>query len=546
MARRQEVRSGDAGGIQVVSAGTVHTMDGAVDEAFAVFGSRILAVGSRKSLLDRFPGAQDVGLGAHAVVVPGFNDAHMHPSLVAEERLHLDLSHPRISSKADLARAIRDHGESRSAGQWVRGFGYDPSRSTPGEVIDRDFLDTHCPDVPVLVIEVSCHWGIANSQALRLAGWSRESEDPQGGSFGRDGSGNLNGIVYEQALFDLAYPALARGRTLIPESSLEDRLQSLRQVLSEFHAAGLTSVGDALAYPGAIELYQEAERRRELTMRVGMLVAYPYIENLRGLRIQPGFGSEQLRINGVKAFVDGAVGGRTCLLEEPFEGSDDHGQQVISAEALDELALTAQTAGMRLAVHANGDRAISLLLDSFERAALEVPRPGLRHRIEHCTLITPEILERMQRLDLIAVPFGSYVAVHGEKLLGWYGPERLERMFPHRSLLDAGITVAGSSDYTCAPFEPLLGIQSCVTRQTLDGLSLGASQSITPYEALWIYTVGSAIATGEAQVKGRIAPGYLADVTVLGADPLEVEPSEISSIPVLDTWVGGRTVLGDG
>lgn len=534
-----------SGGIQVVSAGRVHTMNGTVAEAFAVFGSRILAAGSRKGLLDRFPGAHDVGLGAHSVVVPGFNDAHMHPSLIAEERLHLDLGYPRVSSKADLIHAIQAHGGGRSAGQWLRGFGYDPAKSTPGEVIDRDFLDTHCPDVPALVIEVSCHWGIANSRALRLAGWSEESEDPPGGSLGRDGSGNLNGIVYEQALFDLAYAALARGRTVIPESSLEDRLLSLKQVLREFHAAGITSVGDALAYPGAIELYQEAERRRELTMRVGMLIAYPHFDSLRDLRIQPGFGSDFLRINGLKAFVDGAVGGRTCLLEEPFEGSDDHGQQVISPDALDELALAAQKAGMRLAVHANGDRALGLLLDSLEKAALEVPRPDIRHRIEHCTLINLEILERMRRLDVIAVPFGSYVVTHGEKLLEWYGAERLERMFPHRSLLDAGITVAGSSDYTCAPFEPLLGIQSCVTRQTLNGLPLGTSQRITPYEALWIYTVGSATATGEAQVKGRIAPGYLADFTVLGADPLEVDSSDIASIPVLDTWIGGRTVLED-
>jgi predicted amidohydrolase YtcJ len=181
----------------------------------------------------------------------------------------------------------------------------------------------------------------------------------------------------------------------------------------------------------------------------------------------------------------------------------------------------------------------------MEKAARAVPRSGLRHRIEHCTLVTPDILERMKRLDLIAVPFGSYVATHGDKLLEWYGEERLERMFPHRSLLDAGITVAGSSDYTCAPFEPLLGIQSCVTRETLNGLPLGKSQRITPYEALWVYTVGSATATGEAKEKGRIAPGYLADFTVLGADPLEVAPSEIASIPVLDTWVGGQTVSGE-
>ena len=195
-----------------------------------------------------------------------------------------------------------------------------------------------------------------------------------------------------------------------------------------------------------------------------------------------------------------------------------------------------------LAVHANGDLAIAKVLAAIEAAQTALPRPGLRHRIEHCTMITQEIVASMGRLGVIAVPFGSYVAYHGEKLLAWYGAERLERMFAHRSLLDAGITVAGSSDYPCGPYQPLLAMQSCVTRESEDGTLLGGSQRITPREALALYTTGASAASGEAHVKGRVAPGYLADFTVLDEDPLRADPRRIAAIAIRSTWVGGQQV----
>lgn len=257
-----------------------------------------------------------------------------------------------------------------------------------------------------------------------------------------------------------------------------------------------------------------------------------------------------MRLGGVKAFADGAVAGGTCLVEEPFEGTADHGIQTLSTAELTDLVSQVHSSGNRLAVHANGDRAIKLVLDAMERAAREHPDVRVEHRIEHCSLVDGGIVARMRELGVIAVPFGSYVAFHGDKLVDYYGLNRLERMFAHRSLLDAGIPVAGSSDFPCGPFEPLLALASCVTRQSVFGRTagqvLGGSQRISVLEALGLYTTGSARASGETAVKGRLLPGQLADFVVLSENPVRVAPQQLSSIEVLATWVGGEEVWRKG
>jgi predicted amidohydrolase YtcJ len=201
--------------------------------------------------------------------------------------------------------------------------------------------------------------------------------------------------------------------------------------------------------------------------------------------------------------------------------------------------------GVVLAVHANGDRAIRKLLDAHERARA-LGAPARRHRIEHCSLVDAGIVDRMARLGLVAVPFGAYARFHGDKLVGYYGRDRLERMFAHRTLLDAGIPVAGSSDHPCGPYETLAAITSCAERRALDGSPVGLSQRISVREAFDLYTTGAAYAAGEERIKGTLAPGMLADFVELGGDPFEVPPAEIVHLPVRSTWSGGRPVHGIG
>ena len=342
---------------------------------------------------------------------------------------------------------------------------------------------------------------------------------------------------------NVIYPATARGDSPLPVSSPEDRLRGVARAVASWHAAGLTSICDALIAPDDISLLRRARADGLLTLRVGMLLSIDHYARAQALGVGSGFGDDLLRLVGVKAFVDGAIGGRTCLLSEPYADAGGHGLQTTSTEELFDAVRTVHRDGNRVGVHANGDTAIRLVLDTFEAAQRETPRPGLRHRIEHCSVVDSEILARMKALGAIAVPFAGYVAYHGGALNTWYGASRAERMFAHRSFLDAGVTVAGSSDYPCGPYEPLLGIQSMVTREGLDdGEPVGPTQRVSAAEALRIFTLGSAEAEGAAGVKGRLAPGHLADFVVLGENPLTIDPHGIASIPVRATYVGGSRV----
>lgn len=526
-----------------VRAQRIHTMAGPPVDGMVLLGDRVVATGDHRELAERYPADEVVEL--EGVLLPGLNDAHVHPTMTAENQLHVDCSPEVAVDEASLVSLLSAEAEVVGPGGWVIGSRYDQSKTTGGRIVDRHFLDRVTGDRPTLLMHVAAHWGVLNSAGLRAAGLDESSTDPQDGALGRDGAGHLNGVVYEQALFDVAYPSLARRPTSVPPSSLEQRLRSLTRTQQMFHAVGLTSACDALCGPEDVRLLMAARAAGTLTLRTGVLLAYPHYDHLAALGMRGGLGDEQLRLVGIKAFVDGACAGGNCLVEEPFEGTDDHGMQTMDTEALEQLVARATRDGVVLGVHANGDRAIRLLLDAHEKARSADGGVGVavRHRIEHCTLVDDEIIARIKALGLVAVPFGAYARFHGDKLPGYYGEQRLERMFAHRSLLDGGVAVAGSSDYPCGPLEPLAAITSCVDRRALDGSLVGGSQRISVTEAVALYTTGSAYASGEEHLKGMLAPGMLADFVELSADIFDTDPSEIAGLGVRSTWVGGTCVF---
>jgi hypothetical protein len=523
----------------IFSAAQVITMTDAAPAAFAVADGRVASTGALAELREQFPDAEAVDFGK-AVVVPGFHDAHLHVGFTADQLMQVDLSYPNVQSLAEVSRRIRDQAITTAPDSWIIGSRYDDGKMVEDRPLTRFDLDEVAPDRPVLVRQVAGHWGVVNSRALELGGVEDASQAPEGGAYGRDGAGHLNGVLYERALVDFVSSPAAGGRGVVPGNTLEDRLAGLDRAARMFAAAGLTSVCDASTAPEDVTLLEAGLQRGVLNLRVSMLVRYASYEALRKQERCPD--GEFLRVTGVKAVLDGAIGGRTCLLEQPFEGtSDDHGIQAMSTRDLHDMIGMLARDGQRPCVHANGDRAISLLLDQLEQVAPD-NWPALRPRVEHCSIVTEPILARLKKLGAVTTPFASYVHYHGNNLRKWYGEQRLQRMFAHRSFLDWGIPVAAASDYGCGPFEPLLGMQSCVTRGAWDGGTLGDNQRISAYEALGLYTTGAAYATGEEHVKGKLAPGYYADFVVLGDNPLTVDPARLSQIPVLSTYVAGKRV----
>ncbi|ADB50753.1 amidohydrolase [Conexibacter woesei] len=524
---------------RLFTARRIRTLDpGApIVQALVTLGGRVLEAGDADVLRARHRDAEPVDLG-DATVVPGLNDAHQHLSDLADMAADLDLSEAGAASLADAERLIAARVAAAQPDDWVVVHRYDDG-ALGGPPLDRARLDALAPRNPLLVVHVAGHWGVANTPALAAGGIDEDSEPVDGGAHGRDADGRLNGVLYEESLFRYSWGE----HRVLPEKPVEQLLDGLDAAQGRCHAVGLTSVCDAFVGPSQLALYRRARALDRLTMRVAMLVSEPVFDGLQAAGAGTDLGDERLRVSGVKAFVDGAIAGRTCAVSEPFEGTDDHGLRLLGDAALGQLVERVHAAGSRMAVHANGDVAIDALLTAYERAATAHPEITMRHRIEHCTLLTPALRARVKALGAMTLPFGSYVAQHGGRLVEWYGPERVERMFAHRDLLDDGIVVGGSSDHHAGELPPLLALQSMVTRTGLDGVPVGRSQRVSAEEALWIYTVGSARTTGEDDVKGALAPGLLADMTVLERDPCEVPGDAIAQIPVLRTVVGGETVF---
>jgi len=511
-------------------------------QALAIKFGRIAAVGSDDDMENLVgPGTRVVNAYGRTVI-PGLNDAHCHVLPAGRSHLLLNCGPDAVSSIAEIKRLVAERAASTPEGRWIVGFGYDDTKMEEDWYLNRADLDEVAGEHPVWVRHVSGHMSTINTVGLRMAGLTKDSPDPVGGRLGRyPDSGELNGVIYEtaQRLFSTG------SNPLIPRPTPEQDREAIRWVCAQAASIGLTSFTDAMVDPLGFASYQAALAAGDLSTRTYMLLMVDFLDSFISAGLRTGFGNDMLRVGGIKIVGDGAIAGRTAYLSEPYEGTtDDYGILAIAPDVLEEQVLRAHRAGFQVAVHANGDRIINMVLDAFEKSLLEYPQQDPRHRLEHGTVVNPEIVARMKRLGVAVLPFGSYIYFHGEKMR-FYGPERLSMMFAHRSFLENRIPVGGSSDHQCAPWSPLAGIQSCVTRKSHTGEVLGPEQRISPEQALWVYTMGSAYTSFEERIKGSIEVGKLADLVFLDRDPTRVEPETIKDIQVTATMVGGRFVYGE-
>jgi predicted amidohydrolase YtcJ len=504
-------------------------------EAFAVRAGRFTAVGTTSDVRNLVTSRTRVIDAGGMTVTPGFIDTHCHPSGINE----LYGVNTNLRTKAAIIDALRKKAASTPEGFWVEGFMYDDTKVAEGPITRRD-LDLVSTTHPVVINHRGGHTSVYNSKAFELAGVTRDTPDPRGGRFDRDGSGELTGTVAEGAR-----GALRRAGRRQPLTSAEQRERAragMAHISKLLTAAGLTSVHDAGAGRDRLTAYEDARAAGELRHRAYLMVRGSDIyTELKKTGRKTGSGDEWIRIGGVKYGADGSASERTMYMSTPYEGRTDRGILTMTAAQIDEAVEDAHRNGFQIGIHANGDVAIDMVLTAYERVLQQWPHPDRRHRIEHCTLVNPKLLERIKATGTIPTPFWTYVYYHGEK---WkeYGEARMRWMFAHRSFLDYGIRVPGASDYGPGPFEPLMAIQSMVTRKDYAGRTWGSNQRVTVDEALGIGTLHGAYASYEVDTKGSIRAGKLADFVILEKDPHDAVPDTIKDIRIVRTVVEGRTM----
>jgi len=502
-------------------------------EAFAVKDGRFVAVGSTADIRNLATARTQVIDAERMTVTPGFIDAHCHPSGVQE----LYGVNTNVRTVREIQAAIRQKAESTAPEVWINGFMFDDTKLD--RPLTKKDLDEATTEHPVSVAHRGGHTNWYNSKALELAGITKDTPDPPDGRFFRE-NGELTGRVAENARN--VFSRVGKREVFTPEQQRDRGRNGMKHMSQLFNAAGLTSVHNAGTGADHVLAYEDCRKNGELTHRAYMMIRAPQVQAaMKTANIYTGFGDEWIRVGGFKFVADGSASERTMRMSTPYVGTNDYGILTMTQDQLYEAIDDAHSHNFQVGVHANGDVTIDMVLKAYERALQKWPDPNRRHRIEHCTLVNPDLIRRIKANGVIPTPFWTYVYYHGEK---WtqYGDEKVQSMFAHKSFLDAGIRVPGASDYTPGPFEPLMAIQSMVTRTDYKGRVWGPNQKVSVDEALTIATINGAYASSEENLKGSITAGKLADFVMLEKDPHDVPPNEIMKIKVNRTVVGGKAV----
>jgi predicted amidohydrolase YtcJ len=508
-------------------------------QAFAVKDGRFMAVGDTANIRDMAGRGTRTIDAARMTVTPGFIDAHCHPGGV-EELYDVNAD---LRSIAEIQQALRKRAAETPPGYWVRAFKFDDTKLRDGRPLSRRDLDAAVPDHPVSVDHRGGHTSWFNSKAFELAGITRDVPDPPDGRFMRDANGDLQGMVAENARN--VFQSVGKREHFSLEEQRKRGQAAMAHMSKLLVASGLTTVHDAGADADKLRAYQDVRASAELKHRAYVLVlgdgpGAPY-SKLRDAGVYAGMGDEFVRIGAVKFVADGSASERTMRMSTPFIGKpDDYGILIMDQKQIDEAVEDAHRNHWQIGVHGNGDVTIDMILNAYERVLKEWPHPDRRHRIEHCSLVNPDLIRRIRSTGTIPTPFWTYAHYHGEKWRA-YGDEKMRWMFAHKSFVDAGIRVPGASDYTPGPFEPLMAIQSLVTRKDYSGHIWGPNQRVSVDEALRIATINGAYASYEENLKGSISVGKYADFVMLEKDPRDVDPDQIKNIRVMRTVVAGET-----
>lgn len=515
--------------------GRIHTMDPAAPEvtAVGVHGGRIVAAGGDDDVRALGDFARSVDLGGRCTL-PGLVDAHLHFESYSLGRARIDAE---TDTVGELQRRVAMRAAALPEGEWIRGHGWNHHR-WGGQFPTRQLLDGVAPRHPVFLTAKSGHAAWVNGCALDRAGVTAATPDLAGGAVVRDATGAPAGVLLEGAADLVA--------AFLPEPTLEESVEAIRQGTVEAHRRGLTGVHD-LDGARALRAWQVLRERGQLGLRVVKSIPASLAGRAVELGLRSGLGDDWLRLGGVKLFADGALGPKTAWMEAPYEGEPGNcGMPLGSREELERAVLAAAGAGLACYIHAIGDRANREVLEILARARAEEPGGArLRHRIEHVQVLRPEDLPRLAELGVIA----SMQPIHATsdmEIADRHWGARVSGAYACRSLLQRGTSLAFGSDAPVEPIDPLLGIHAAVTRCREDGTPGAAGwqpqERLTVAEAVRAYTLGAAFAGGVEDHSGSLSPGKLADLVVLDRDIFIEPPAQIARTAVWATFVDGQCV----
>lgn len=527
--------------------GKIITLDDkdAVAQAVAVKGNLIVRVGDDrevKALTDK--GTLAIDLEGRAVL-PGLIDAHVHFASDGVARVReVDVRADKVKSIKELVERIRERAEETPKGRWIIGHG------SPGQDLrfaekrfpNRWELDRVAPEHPVTV-HCGAHINIVNTLALKMAGITRETPDPEGGWIVRDlKTGEPTGVLRETAKY-LVWRH-------IPNPTVEEYKKGIIAGAAEVIGSGTTTIHDIVTSPEEIRAYQELRLEGRLPLRVRLLVRVIEsditIDPLLSLGLTTGFGDDWLSIGGVKMSIDGGITGRNAAFSEGYaDEPGHHGVIRIPQGLLEETISKAHRAGLQCHVHAIGDIAHDMVLQAFDKVLKEAPRRDHRHRIEHMGMwcFTPDRRKKTKELGLIPLLNPSVLAGMGEFLLSCLGPERSRDLYPMKTLLKEGFRFSiGSDGPGYWPVNPLRDAWACVTHKTEKGNVVSPQERITLQEALRLVTIDAAWVAFEEDMKGSIEPGKLADMVVLSKDPFSAPIDEVRDLEVDMTVLDGEVV----
>jgi predicted amidohydrolase YtcJ len=507
-------------------------------QAVAISGDRIVAVGSNEDIAAIADRAERIDLHGR-LVTPGFIDSHVHFVSGGVQLSAVQLRD--AATPAEFARRIGAYAQTKPKGTWITGGDWDHELWTPAALPTRQLIDAVTPEHPVFVSRLDGHMSLANSLALRIAGVTRDTPDPAGGTIVRDANGEPTGILKDtaQGLVD----------DHIPSWTVAERIDGARAALAEAARNGVTMVTDMSGGDGAFgdfHAYQQLARDHALTARINLFMPLGEVERVAGTGVEHNFGDAMLQIGGLKGFADGSLGSSTAWFRENYLDAPNSGlpRPSLTDGTMKKRVEEAANANLQVAIHAIGDRANDEVLKIYE----SIPHANdRRFRIEHAQHLDPALIKRFAADRVIASMQPYHAIDDGRWAEKKIGRERAKSTYAFRSLLDAGAVLAFGSDWTVAPLSPVLGIYAAVTRRTLDGKNPNGwipEQKITVAEALRAYTSGGAYAVFRERELGTIAPGMLADLTVLSDDLFAIPPEQIEKVTVAYTIVGGKIVYG--